>query len=209
LENLSQQSGSLDDPPQGLKPLCNPPQGLRILECGHTFHEECINDWLDRVPTCPMCRGKVDDEDVGVEDMARRLAIHRYIRKLKLVQIVAITDVFTSGINIMVNPLCCFTHSMVDFMCAMWGYWGAYNLNINYLIMYGISRLCMVGIIGYKMVIIARDDVQRMLDAIYIVYVCMCVFYIYIGYLTYILSRDVEIYRSDVLPLLRVRENVV
>ncbi len=186
-----------------------PHQDLRILECGHTFHEECIKDWLYRVPTCPMCRGKVDGDDkVGVEDMARQLAIHRYIRKLKLVQLVATTDVLTSGINMMVSPICCFTHGTVDLVCAMWGYWGAYHLNIHYLIMYGISRLFMVGIIGYKMVIMFCDDVKMMLDAVYMVYVCMCIFYIYIWYLTYILYRDVGIYRSDVLPLLMVSESL-
>ena len=28
----------------------------RTLECGHTFHEECIKEWHQHQETCPMCR---------------------------------------------------------------------------------------------------------------------------------------------------------
>jgi hypothetical protein len=31
----------------------------RINACGHTFHTACIRPWLDRNPTCPMCRAAV------------------------------------------------------------------------------------------------------------------------------------------------------
>lgn len=31
----------------------------RINVCGHTFHTACIRPWLDRNPTCPMCRAAV------------------------------------------------------------------------------------------------------------------------------------------------------
>jgi hypothetical protein len=30
-----------------------------ILSCGHMFHAECIEQWLHRVPTCPLCRQEV------------------------------------------------------------------------------------------------------------------------------------------------------
>lgn len=31
------------------------------LRCGHTFHAACINEWLDRGDTCPLCRADVGD----------------------------------------------------------------------------------------------------------------------------------------------------
>ncbi|KAJ5925403.1 hypothetical protein N7454_008042 [Penicillium verhagenii] len=34
------------------------------LGCGHLFHRPCITHWLDRHPTCPLCRQRV----VPVED---------------------------------------------------------------------------------------------------------------------------------------------
>ena len=29
---------------------------LRILQCGHKFHRECVDIWLNRYYTCPYCR---------------------------------------------------------------------------------------------------------------------------------------------------------
>ncbi|XP_055836397.1 E3 ubiquitin ligase BIG BROTHER-related-like [Solanum dulcamara] len=32
---------------------------IAILQCGHEFHDECINKWLQRKKTCPFCRASV------------------------------------------------------------------------------------------------------------------------------------------------------
>jgi len=29
---------------------------LRILQCGHKFHRECVDIWLEKYNTCPYCR---------------------------------------------------------------------------------------------------------------------------------------------------------
>lgn len=29
---------------------------VRLRACGHTYHRGCINTWLKRAPTCPLCR---------------------------------------------------------------------------------------------------------------------------------------------------------
>lgn len=33
---------------------------LSLLTCGHSFHEECIVNWLSRKSNCPICREEVD-----------------------------------------------------------------------------------------------------------------------------------------------------
>ena len=36
---------------------------LRILECNHEFHEECILTWLKSNNTCPICRHELESND--------------------------------------------------------------------------------------------------------------------------------------------------
>tara|TARA_B110001450_G_scaffold252310_3_gene273859 strand:- start:110 stop:799 length:690 start_codon:yes stop_codon:yes gene_type:complete len=35
---------------------------IRKLQCGHCFHEQCINVWLESKNTCPICRSVVRKE---------------------------------------------------------------------------------------------------------------------------------------------------
>ncbi|KAM0850113.1 hypothetical protein ACQ4PT_053289 [Festuca glaucescens] len=42
-----------------------PAEALRLLpKCRHGFHVECVDTWLDAHATCPLCRARVDPEDV-------------------------------------------------------------------------------------------------------------------------------------------------
>ncbi|KAK1611912.1 hypothetical protein QYE76_035585 [Lolium multiflorum] len=42
-----------------------PAEALRLLpKCRHGFHVECVDTWLDAHGTCPLCRARVDPEDV-------------------------------------------------------------------------------------------------------------------------------------------------
>ena len=47
---------------------------LRILECNHEFHEECILTWLKSNNTCPICRHELESNDPNYE---RRKNSHR------------------------------------------------------------------------------------------------------------------------------------
>lgn len=65
----------------------------RTLECTHTFHTKCLNDWKKRVSTCPMCRKPFDQptynvrlsiEPIGYEESMNRDDIRRIIDMFNL-----------------------------------------------------------------------------------------------------------------------------
>ncbi|KAJ5364839.1 DNA damage-inducible protein 1 [Penicillium cataractarum] len=79
-------------------------QLVRVLPCGHLFHQNCVDEWLvRRSRTCPTCRyeltpsGKsqttemaknADDIEVGLPDVEARHTqphgrLHRYLRSLR------------------------------------------------------------------------------------------------------------------------------
>lgn len=38
-------------------------KSVRVLTCEHVFHAECIDEWIQRSETCPLCRSTIELED--------------------------------------------------------------------------------------------------------------------------------------------------
>ena len=43
---------------------------LRKMNCDHIFHKDCIDDWLIRNNSCPICREKaIDDKNSALDSV--------------------------------------------------------------------------------------------------------------------------------------------
>ena len=47
---------------------------VRRLQCRHTFHSECVDSWLARKKSCPLCQRNIDEHTapplIGAVDAA-------------------------------------------------------------------------------------------------------------------------------------------
>jgi hypothetical protein len=39
-------------------------EGIKVLDCGHSFHQECIDKWINIKNSCPSCRNYLGEEEV-------------------------------------------------------------------------------------------------------------------------------------------------
>ena len=68
-------AGGDDEQPQCSICMCEYEAGeaLRLLYCEHVFHQQCVDAWLLRNATCPICRASVDKEK-GEQQVRERRA---------------------------------------------------------------------------------------------------------------------------------------
>lgn len=41
---------------------------VKIMPCTHFFHTDCIKKWFEANDTCPICKSRVDSNDINAEN---------------------------------------------------------------------------------------------------------------------------------------------
>lgn len=54
-----------------------------VLNCDHKFHRRCLNQWLSRHNTCPMCRTRVIERETSNNDHSTNINIVQRINMVR------------------------------------------------------------------------------------------------------------------------------
>uniref|UniRef100_K4AYN5 RING-type domain-containing protein n=1 Tax=Solanum lycopersicum TaxID=4081 RepID=K4AYN5_SOLLC len=68
----------------------------KLPKCGHVFHVECVDAWLQSNRTCPLCRRQVTDQGRGETVISRA---EDFILEKIYNPITEIVTVLVSGVN--------------------------------------------------------------------------------------------------------------
>ncbi len=119
---------------------------VKILDCKHKFHEECINGWLEIDNTCPTCRFEIYLKDTNntnntENDFNNPLISVRnfyFTCDRHLIYMITISNIASYCIKIINdNNYLNFIVILINF----YGFYGAFALNYRCLIIYNFFNI--------------------------------------------------------------------
>lgn len=183
-----------------------------ILECNHTFHKECIDEWIitshKRINSqlqweCPLCRHVTFENQDDIEDSFYIFSIVKFRTKRCYIKMFTVIDAFLSIIAFLStnDPL-----FALWVLFAMYGYNGAQNFNIEHLRIYCWSCILPLSFNVYSLVyhidVFNHGNIHIDTEPSSLVSFCMILFSIisklYLVHCIYFLSIYIPLYEERI-----------
>ena len=119
---------------------------LKTLPCEHSFHTECIDEWMNTSKVeilqdeeiitewaCPLCRYVMSENVEMKEEMYAIFSFIAFKKKRSFIKLFTFLDGTTSALSFMLSGDLLY---VIMASISIYGYNGAHNLNIHHLRLY-------------------------------------------------------------------------
>lgn len=180
---------------------------IDTLECTHTFHKECIDEWVKTSYIesdngiqwqCPLCRFVMYEEQECVDDTLLSLSVIKFKSKRLYIQLFTVIDIVLSLIALFATDDILF---LLWVFCSCYGHSGATHFNIHHIRLY--SWFCVFPIVFKISHLITHIDNRNiiiyppnMACVLLIANIISVYLQLYLMYCIYFLSIHINVYHE-------------
>ena len=171
------------------------------LECNHSYHKNCINTWMEKESSCPLCRTVIGLSNLTEQqNMLHQIVIYRCLGRIRTMQIIIGSDMIYATISI--NSV-----SILAWFLTLLGHFGASTLSIHALIYYLIFKLVSSFYLGCNLIGYINEDKLNFSkftknDFIFSIDCFVLMFYCYIVYIVFFVIKDITKFRTELVRIL-------